>query len=561
MSVISRRTNSPPFLTLRRFCGNYTFRTFNWIQIPRSIHYLYFLIFFAATTSSGTAQQFSWLNGCQQSGAAEAASVACDAEGRIYACGAFEDSLSLAANKIYSASGKRGFVCCANASGTAIWLEALPFPGRANSVAVARDGKLWVGGAAFIEGAGKSAGGASLSRPFILAYDPSGRLDGEANFSEFPYGSVEALALDDRGQLYAAGSRQQSANSTAGHGQDDAFIAQFSSDGALAWTRVFGGADNDAAFALAVSSDAAAVAGWCGGAINLEDRSLTGPDARAFLMEWSGSGDLVWARGLDSENGVAAGRALAPAPSGGYYLGGWYSSSLKIDDYYLTCQGMSDGFLARFDEEGELLWAVSVGGSGYEAVFDLETAASGGVYLAGWFSESARFDMQRERCKGEQDAYLARYDDQGRLAGLFAFGAGNIDKANSLALSPDNKYLYCAGGQNESADGPEASEAFYAGVPVKRLEPHGPGDQSLNFEVYFYPQPERRVLKLELRAETGAGFNVKVLDMSGKKFYDRQLTVTAPVQVTHLNLMHLQNGPYVLQVEGKSGRRRVKFYW
>ena len=87
----------------------------------------------------------------------------------------------------------------------------------------------------------------------------------------------------------------------------------------------------------------------------------------AFVAKYSSTGALVWAKGLDGAS-TAIGTGIAVDSSGNVYVTGFYSGTVNFNPgpgaYDLTSAGGDDAFVVKLNSAGNFLWANSMGGSG-----------------------------------------------------------------------------------------------------------------------------------------------------------------------------------------------------
>ena len=95
---------------------------------------------------------------------------------------------------------------------------------------------------------------------------------------------------------------------------------------------------------------------------------------------------------------------------GGYVAAGTSSS----DDGDLPGNnGGSDAIIAKFDQDGNLTWVKSIGGSGDDIFYPVTPSSNGGYLAAGW-SNSNDGDVPGNH--GGYDAIIAKFDQDGNLS-------------------------------------------------------------------------------------------------------------------------------------------------
>ena len=121
---------------------------------------------------------------------------------------------------------------------------------------------------------------------------------------------------------------------------------------------------------------------------------------------------------------------------GSIYVGGRTASSFDGQ----TNNGVSDGFLAKYDTEGNKQWTKFIGGSGFDFIVAMTLGRDGSIYVGGRTTSS--FDGQTNN--GATDGFLAKYDTEGNKQWTkFIGGSGN---ENILAIATDlNGFIYAGG--------------------------------------------------------------------------------------------------------------------
>lgn len=103
-----------------------------------------------------------------------------------------------------------------------------------------------------------------------------------------------------------------------------------------------------------------------------------------YVAKYAPDGSLLWARGLGRRNEVMlAVSGVAADASGGVYLGGHYRDGAAFGNVVLgTAGGEIDGFVARLDAAGGVVWAKGVGGALNDMSKSLAVDAAGNAFLA-----------------------------------------------------------------------------------------------------------------------------------------------------------------------------------
>src|SRR3954464_8802651 len=96
-----------------------------------------------------------------------------------------------------------------------------------------------------------------------------------------------------------------------------------------------------------------------------------------------GAPDFVWARQA-GQGGQDLGWSIAVDSEGNAYVGAMFSSSsIDLGGTILTNRGGFDGFVAKYDRNGNLVWVRQAGGSQGDEIKSVALDGSGNIYAAG----------------------------------------------------------------------------------------------------------------------------------------------------------------------------------
>ncbi len=179
------------------------------------------------------------------------------------------------------------------------------------------------------------------------------------------------------------------------------------------------------------------------------------------LVKYSRSGAFVWARRLGGGQTEDRPQAVFVDGANNIYVAGYFGRSdygaLDADfdpftgsENRLYTSGGYDGFLAKYDEDGNLLWALSLGNeeeNSDEAVWDVRVDENGDVFVSGVFSGSVEFNplgseaMIRRSGDGNFSHFLASYDSSGSCRFALAVDSGISGEFTGLSsgVVPDGE--------------------------------------------------------------------------------------------------------------------------
>jgi hypothetical protein len=212
-----------------------------------------------------------------------------------------------------------------------------------------------------------------------------------------------SVAVDAEGNAYVVGYVQGPADFSGVRLTNDVqagtfmFIAKYGPDGSLKWiktpplTIIPGQGLSSSANGVALdASGNVYVAGGFNGIITFGSTVLTNltwtyGTSDIFLAKFDGDGNPVWARHAPGTD-YGWGNAVAVSADGYVHVVGSFIGTVSFGEGTLTSAGSSqDAFHAEYDAAGNLVWAKKAGGLMRDYGYAVAADSSGNTYLAGEF--------------------------------------------------------------------------------------------------------------------------------------------------------------------------------
>lgn len=265
-------------------------------------------------------------------------------------------------------------------------------------------------------------------------------------------GISNGVSSDAAGNCYATGMVSNPAlfeNISIPCHASDVFLAKYDASGAILWAKVAGGELLDQG--NEVATDAAGNS-YVTGAIQTNgifptvtfgNITLTGHgDYDWFLAKYDENGNVLWAKSAGSTQGDIANSVTIDA-SGNIYVCGFFSSTMTVDGVTVTSSGLFDVFIAKYDASGTLLWLKRAGGTGSDIANGIVSDAAGNVAICGEFQNTASFGSNSVTASGLGDAFIAKYNSAGTNLWVKK-GGGNVsfneDRAQSVAADGSGNF-------------------------------------------------------------------------------------------------------------------------
>jgi hypothetical protein len=236
-------------------------------------------------------------------------------------------------------------------------------------------------------------------------------------------------------------------------------VAKYSSTGALTWIHTAGGNLGD--YGHAISCDGTNyvyVAGEIEGVNNLitfpgSSITLTSVgDNDIFVAKYDLDGNLLWAT---SAGGYYNEKALGVTQdaAGNVYICGEYEDSCKFNaSTMITGAGVLDIFVAKYDANGIFQWVRTAGSPGRDEAQAIKCDAAGNVYISGFYSNGmvAGSNTYSTSSGVYYDVFLAKYDTNGNLQWMQTEG-GDYDDVGWSVTMDNNGLIYISGEFNAAA--------------------------------------------------------------------------------------------------------------
>ncbi|MFD2563473.1 hypothetical protein [Aquimarina rubra] len=213
--------------------------------------------------------------------------------------------------------------------------------------------------------------------------------------------SYDVVQTEDDGFLMIGSSESNDFDVSNSNGSYDFWVVKVNTEGTKVWEKTYGGSEIDVGYAIATSGDGKYVIVGDSRS-NDGDVSESSGNADLWMIQIDGNGNLIWEKSLGGAE-FDTGRGIHKTQNGGFIITG----NSRSDDGDITeNQGQSDIWNVVIDNNGDVIWKSTLGGSGEEfAVGCIETQDKK-IIIAG-SSESNDVDVPNNR--GGKDVIIIKY--------------------------------------------------------------------------------------------------------------------------------------------------------
>lgn len=253
------------------------------------------------------------------------------------------------------------------------------------------------------------------------------------------------------------------------NGDNDVFVAKYNTNGSLVWARKLGGGGlSDKTFGICVSGSAVYLTGKFEGTANFQGITLsTSGGKEMFLAKYTTDGVFQWVK-KGGGSGSDEGYSVSTDPAGNVYVTGSFSGSANFSGQVLSSKGSKDIFIAKYNSAGSILWVKKAGGYSSDIGYGIKVDNSYRVFLTGSFRGTCSFGSINLSSSGQQDVFIARYDMNGNA--IWAKKAGGYGEDIGRGIAVDNSAnVYITGGcgnnavfGNKTLSGSDGEEIYFA---------------------------------------------------------------------------------------------------
>ncbi len=287
------------------------------------------------------------------------------------------------------------------------------------------------------------------------------KLDGNGNII---WNKTYGGSKDDRGQSlvqtldggYALTGYAMSddGDGTVNNGFHDNWVIKLDAQGAIEWEKSFGFSGHDHSYDIIETRDGGL---FFSGFLDITSAKADGYSDKGTIAATAHGVGEFWGTKLDAQGNIQwrkyfggtnndRSHAVVEANDGGYVLSGFTES----EDFDIkSSRGSYDFWVVKVDDQGEMLWERSYGGTGIEISYDMaKTNDNGYVVVGNTFSS----DIDISKNHGESDVWLIKINDAGDLVWERNFGGGAFDAGQSVSLSADGGFIISGNSKSQDMD-------------------------------------------------------------------------------------------------------------
>ena len=278
-------------------------------------------------------------------------------------------------NEIISNNGSRDFwIIKTNENGNLIWQKNFGFAGNDTGISIIQTndtGFLLTGIIDVTASDGQGNAKKTVSKKHAGGDYWAIKLanNGDFEWSKFYGGSFTDTPFDvvetqNNSFIIVGSSDSNDVDISNNLGSYDFWVVHISAKGEIIWEKNFGGSEIDEAYGITKTADNNFV---IVGDTRSTDKNVSQNNGGAdiWMIKIDSNGNLIWEKSIGA-NGFDAARSVRLTADNGFLISG---SSRSSDESFIN-KGQNDALLIKVDENGNLLWQKTVGGSKIDLLYD-----------------------------------------------------------------------------------------------------------------------------------------------------------------------------------------------
>ena len=251
--------------------------------------------------------------------------------------------------------------------------------------------------------------GAGSADFWILKLNDSGNVEWQKTYGGSGWDGANCIQQTNDGGYVVAGC-----TCSFGAGLEDVWVLKLDENGNVEWQKTYGGSYWDWATSIQQTDDGGyVVAGYtCSFGVGLED---------VWILKLDENGNVEWQKTYGGSNDDVA-KSIQQTSDGGYIVAGVTGS---------FGAGLEDVWVLKLDEDGNVEWQKTYGGSWSDWAESIQQTDDGGYIVAGGTYSFA----------GLEDVWVLKLDENGSVEWQKTYGGSDHDWAGSIQQTSDGGYI------------------------------------------------------------------------------------------------------------------------
>lgn len=312
-----------------------------------------------------------------------------------------------------------------------------------------------------------------LTDIFVLKLDTNGNFLWAKGYGDDNFDNGLTLTIDSNNNVITSGFFQGTVNFNpdttseiiTSNGSTDIFILKLDSTGNFNFVKKIGGTSTEAIRTITTDKDNNIFGGGYFGQTvdfdpgpNEQNFTVLNGVIDRFLMKMDKDGNLVWAHHLTGKNDEGI-KSITIDKNNDLCVTGHINGETDLDygsaQALFTSVGSGDVFVQKLDNDGNFIWAKTMGGSEFDYSNKIITDSEANILTVGYFQNTADFNpnagIENLISGGNEDIFIQKLDTDGNFVWSYGAGGTGEDIGSSITID-SNKNIYVCGEFRNTVD-------------------------------------------------------------------------------------------------------------
>lgn len=286
---------------------------------------------------------------------------------------------------------------------------------------------------------------------WLLKLDATGSMQWEKTYGFAGNDQGQALIQTSDGGFFLTGfmdfdgraAQQRDLNKSGNrHGVGEFWGIKTDGAGNESWNQYFGGTDNDRAYDVVQTSDGGFIMVGNTESVNFDITNPLG-SYDYWAVKVDAAGNLIWQKNYGGSE-IEIAYSITKTNDGNYLILGDTRSS---DNHVTNPKGNADAWLIKINDNGDLLWQKSYGGSQFDTGRNIIEKPDGNLIV---FGTSRSNDQDVSNNYGQSDFWLVIAGPTGEIIFEKNYGGSALDFGNASLFTTTGNIVLA--GSTESTD-------------------------------------------------------------------------------------------------------------
>lgn len=261
-----------------------------------------------------------------------------------------------------------------------------------------------------------------------------------------------SVATDFNGNIFVLGQfasptiSLSSVNLNNSSSGTDIFLAKYDSSGLLIWAKSFGSSGNDDPTSITTDNlgNILIMGDFWSSTITFGSTTLTNSESYndIFIVKLDTSGNVLWANKAGGNSQDNSNSIKTDSNRNIIITGSFRSSTIDFGTNSLTNVGSSDTFIAKYDENGDLIWVKRIAGTSFENPNDLTIDSNDNIIITGRFGSTTMSDGTNSLSNtGVSSMFLLKYSSTGDFQWSKYWSGSSLNKGVGVTTDSLNNVI------------------------------------------------------------------------------------------------------------------------